>query len=60
MAKFPSVALFKAELRPGTADGLLIQRFVDPDHTPSSSEVASTCANILAAATNRANGAPRP
>jgi hypothetical protein len=43
----------------GTADGLLIQRFVDPDHTPTSSEVASTCANTLAVATKHSNRAPR-
>ena len=54
----PDDARHLASIIIGTADGLLIQRFVDPDHTPSSSEVASTCANTLAVATNRASGTP--
>jgi AcrR family transcriptional regulator len=54
----PDDARHLASIIIGAADGLLIQRFVDPDHTPSSSEVASTCTSALAIATNRANRAP--
>jgi AcrR family transcriptional regulator len=43
----------------GAADGLLIQSFIDPEHTPSSTEVASSCASALEVARSRASGTPR-
>jgi AcrR family transcriptional regulator len=54
----PDDARHLASIMIGAADGLLIQRFVDPDHTPSSSEVA-TCASALAVARNHASDTPR-